>query len=335
MTETTKQSPLATSTRARGTAKSIAPTFLSRRQREVLDVCVDFGEIFYSQAANLAGPIRPRLYPLLCAPTGSGKSMLVATSAQRLGAFYKRTQRGDLAPQGAARMRSSLFQILDLLSQHERVLWHIDELDKFSVEGDGATPSASDWGASIFSDLWSALDGVFPIDTYLGLEDRPRAKDALVTAEFLRGRISTGLYVVGSGTWQKLFAQAARRSLGFSSHHDSAPAAVTPADVVKSQLISPELLGRFNSHLLILGYPDQAEITELIRVTGIAKLAKETRYQITAEDLDFNRGGFRVLEALLSRLLLLQHRRQRRADLAKAQMNISSGPETENLPFNE
>ena len=219
-------------------------------------------------------------------------------------------------------MRSSLFQILDLLTQHERVLWHIDELDKFSGDGDGAIHS--DWGGSIHSDLFSALDGAFPIETYLGLEDRPRAKDALVTAEFLRGRIRTGLFIVGSGTWQKLFAQAARPSLGFSPRHDAASIEVTPADVVKSQMISPELLARFNSNILILAYPDRAEIADIIKVTGIVQLAKETGYAITEEDLDFKKGGYRVLEALLSRLLLLQHRRRRRCNLATARTDISS-----------
>lgn len=313
----------------------MAPTILSRRQREVLDVCVEFGEIFYSQAGQLNGPIRPRIFPLLCAPTGSGKSMLVASCAEQLGAYYRRSQRGDLAPQGAARMRSSLFQILDLLAERELVLWHIDELDKMSVGAEGTAPSGNEWGASISSDLFSALDGVFPVDSYLAIEDRPRAKDPAINADFLTRRIRSGLYIVGSGTWQMLFARAARPSMGFSSDREAAPVEVTSADIVASQLISPELLARFNANILILGYPDHKEVAELIKATGLVRLAKEVGYKITLEDLDFKRGGFRVLEALLSRLLLLQHRRRRRADLAKARMNISSGPETENLPFNE
>jgi len=309
-------------------------SILTKQQREVLDLCVESGELFYSQGIQCPGPIRPRLFPLLCAPTGSGKSMLVARCAERLGAYYRRSQRGDLAPQGAARMRASLFQILDLLVLHERVLWHIDELCKFSVEGGGATAPANDWAASIFSDLWSALDGVFPIDSYLAIEDRPRGKDPAVNLQYLEKRVRNGLFIVGSGTWQDLFSRASKPSVGFAIGTNDSPQAVTAADVRKSQLISPELLARFNANLIILGYPDRNEITNLLRASGIAKLAKDVGYDILPDDLDFRKGGYRVLETLLSRLLLLQYRR-RRANLAKARMNISSGQETENLPFNE
>lgn len=250
--------------------------------------------------------------------------MLIERAAELLGAYYRRMQRGDLAPQGASRMRASMFQILDLLVLHERVLIHIDELDKFGAEGSGATPG-NDWGASIFSDLWSALDGVFPIDSYLALEDRPRAKDPTVNLQYLEKRVRNCLYIVGSGTWQDIFARAAKPSVGFATGLDETPQAVTAADVRKSRLISPELLARFNANLLVLGYPDRDEVVNLVRASGIAKLAKEVGYDILPDDLDFRKGGYRVLETLLSRLLLLQHRRYRKANLAKPRADISCG----------
>jgi hypothetical protein len=301
---------------------------LTRQQREVLDLCVESGELFFSQDSRTSGPIRPRLFPLLCAPTGSGKSMLVARCAEQLGAYYRRTQRGDLAPQGASRMRSSLFQILDLVTVQERTLWHIDELDKFAVDGGGATPG-NEWGASIFSDMWSALDGVFPLDSYLALEDRPRAKDPAVNLQYLEKKVRTSLYIVGSGTWQDVFARAAKPSVGFATGCGEAPLTVTAADVRNSRLISQELLARFNANLLILGYPERDEVLSLVKASGIATLAREVGYEILPDDLDFRKSGYRVLETLLSRLLLLQHRRCRKANLAKPRAAISSDPKIE------
>ena len=238
--------------------------------------------------------------------------MLVAESAKRLGAIYKRSQRGDLAPQGAARMRSSLLQILDLLTLHERVLWHIDELDKFFAGAEGEATPRSEWSASIFSDLWSALDKSLPIETYLTMEDRPGVKDPTINADFLHQRVNGGLFIIGSGTWQNLFTRDGGPRIGFSNSTKTTPLGISVRDIQTSNLISPELLARFNSNFIILGYPERKEIEQIVKATGIAKLAKETRYQITDEDLDFSRGGYRVLEALLSRLLLLQYQRLRR-----------------------
>ena len=136
----------------------------SRRQEQVLDHCSELGELFFNCRSDETALIKPRLSPLICAPTGAGKSMLVGNLAQRLGAHYLRVQRGDLAPQGATRMRATVFTILDALVIHERVLLHLDELDKFTVENGAPTPT-SEWGASIFSDVWSLLDGALPFDT--------------------------------------------------------------------------------------------------------------------------------------------------------------------------
>jgi hypothetical protein len=307
---------------ARARRENSAPV-LARQQWAVLEHCVESGELVFSQSERPSGSIRPRLFPLLCAPTGSGKSMLVAKCAETLGAHYRRTQRGDLAPQGASRVRASMFQILDLLVLHERVLWHIDELDKFTGDGVGMIPG-NEWGASIFSDLWSALDGVFPINSYLALEDRPRAKDPAITCAFLENKVRRCLYIVGSGTWQEVFARAAKPGIGFSSTPRFTSSVVTAGDIRRSQLISPELLARFSADLLILSYPDRDEITSLLTTSGIASLAREVGYAITDEDVDFRSGGFRVLETLLSRLLVLRHRRGRPTRKARPGVAISS-----------
>ncbi len=276
---------------------------LTRRQQQIHGHCRDLGELFFRHRTAAPGPIEPRLFPLICAPTGAGKSMLVKILAQDLGAHYLRMQRGDMAPQGASRMRATVFTILDALVQHELVLLHLDELDKFTVDQGAPTPS-TEWGAGIFSDVWSLLDGSLPFATYLATEDRVRPAGVTVTLELLQRRARSGLFVVGSGTWQGVFTKARRPPMGFGAGTPETQQEVGVEAIIAARVISPELLARFNSDIQILGYPEADEIPGLLEATGILGLARDCHYVITPADLDFARGGFRILETLFSRLLL-------------------------------
>ena len=94
--------------------------------------------------------------------------------------------------------------------------------------------------------------------------------------------------------------------MGFGGAAASTGPDIDSADIAAAQLISPELLARFNADIQVMAYPDQGEIQSLLAATGILQLAKDCDYTISANDLDFARGGFRVLETLYSRLLLRQ-----------------------------
>lgn len=279
----------------------------TRRQEEVLETCVTMGELFFEHRKRPPGILEPRLFPLLCGPSGAGKTMLVTAVAQRLKASYLRQQRGDLAPQGSARMRATVFNIMDALVLNDRVVLHLDELDKFTTETGAPTP-ATEWGAGIFSDLWSLLDGVLPFDTYLKLEDRARPPGVTIDLETLRRKTRCNLFVVGSGTWQAAFTAAAQSPLGFCAGNGTRRPEVRPSDIIQSRQVSFELLSRFSADLFILPYPDDDEIQSLLDATGISRLAESCAYRITPEDLDFGRGGYRVLETLLTRLLVMQHK---------------------------
>ncbi len=235
--------------------------------------------------------------------------MLVKTLAQDLRAHYLRIQRGDMAPQGATRMRATVFTILDALVQHERMFLHLDELDKFTVDQGAPTPS-TEWGAGIFSDVWSLLDGSLPFANYLATEDRVRPAGVTITVEFLQQRARSGLFVVGSGTWQGVFTRARRPPMGFGAGTPETQPEVGAEAIIAARVISPELLARFNSDIQILGYPEADEIPGLLEATRIIGLARDCDYVITPADLDFARGGFRVLETLFSRLLLCRDRMQ-------------------------
>ncbi len=280
-------------------------TFLTRRQRTILDYCTSLAQIFFDTERK-PSPIKPRLYPLLCAPTGAGKSALVKEIAHRINAHYLRIQRGDFVPQHT-KTRSTLFQLLDTLvaQPRRRMICHLDELDKYVVAAGGAAP-VQEWSAGIWNDIFLLVEGAaeLPYEDYLLWPDRVKPQDSdPITVASLRKAVEQRLFLIGSGTWQAVFAKSCEPTIGFTI---SEPSEVTAADIVNSNQVSPELLARFHSRLQIMTYPEHDEILQLLEATGIKELADKLEYRLQKQDLDFTRGGFRVLETLYTRLLMIE-----------------------------
>lgn len=137
--------------------------------------------------------------------------------------------------------RPTVWQILDQLRRHERLCLHLDELDKFN------DLQQSGWSAAIASDLWNFLDGRLNLIAYLKRLETDG--QPLVPETWLEQRLRRSLWIVGSGTWQEVFRGRSAAVLGFQR---SAPPAVDAVDIAHAEHISPELLHRFNSDLLIL-----------------------------------------------------------------------------------
>jgi len=172
---------------------------LTERQKEVQDFCISLADIHFTitNRPAIAMPIKPRLYPLISAPTGAGKSDLIRALADQIGAKYYRFQRGDFIPQGSNRHNPTLHLVLDAVLQSAgRILVHLDELDKWYF-GENLTP-AQEWSASIFSDLFSLLDGALPIDAYLQSEHRVKTVPPVTKDQLLI--IARQIFIVGSGT---------------------------------------------------------------------------------------------------------------------------------------
>lgn len=276
---------------------------LANGHRAALNRLMEMAEIFYNRS-SLDMPVALRLFPLVVAPTGAGKSFLIKKAAEILKADYLKVTRGDWCPRGAKSGRPTTFLILDRLLASDRVCFHLDEGDKFILD------VAKEWSAGIGSDLWNILDGHFPIRDYLHetkFGDKPAP-----TVQEMEGKIRTKLWIVGSGTWQDVFARARKSaSLGFTT----APVATqVTADTIRlAGAISPELLLRFNSDLIFLNYPTPEETPGLLRSTGITAIADELGITLTADDVDWQRGGMRVLETLATRLTIEKHRRGKSA----------------------
>lgn len=282
-----------------------APMFTGS-QHEALERILPMGELFFDGAANMPNdPLRPRLFPLLAGPTGSGKSHLIGYAAKQLKAAYFRITRGDFTVQHARYGIPTIYTVIDLVATNDRVVFHLDELDKLT------NLSGSEWSASICSDIYNIADKLLPIDEFLTSDLAAVANMAArkMRREEIQERLIKNLWCVGSGTWQSLFSQASRtRAIGFGA--ERAPTEVEGADIARAEIIAPELLARFNSEIVMLRYPEASEIEGMLERYGIRQLADELGIQVGIEDVKIT-GGIRGLESLKSRLLIERRRRER------------------------
>lgn len=275
---------------------------LSQSQSDALETLVLLGRLFFGGAPKdqCDRPLQLRLFPLLAGPTGVGKSFLVRQAAKALYADYFRLTRGDWVVVGARAGRPTTWQIIDRALRRDMVVLHIDELDKFQIDF-----RAQEWSATMAADLWSVLDLQLPFEEYwTHLTPEQRSKTSPVK---IAKRVRKSLWIVGSGTWQEVFAGARKKRMGFD------PGSTDPVDLEalgRAELISPELLYRFNCDVLFLSFPDEVETERMLEETGIGPLARKLGMRVSPKDIDWAHGGVRVLESVLTRLTVEDYRRK-------------------------
>lgn len=71
--------------------------FLTKSHSAALESIVAMGELYFSRESSLVN-LKPKLFPLIIGPTGSGKSFLFEHASTLLKADYFRVQRGDWIP---------------------------------------------------------------------------------------------------------------------------------------------------------------------------------------------------------------------------------------------
>lgn len=278
---------------------------LTVSQSTVLEQIVLMGEIFLLQDfADLK--IRPRLFPLVVGPTGSGKTFVIGRAAQQLGATHFRITWSDWMPRGVREGcgPQTTFAILEELEKSDAVLLHLDELDKCREDFHGA------WSRAVANDVWNVLDGILPVTDYLKAKGSPITLEA---TSALNAKIQSALFLVGSGTWQNVFNESARSSVGFVVQNPAQPDNVTlTARIRAAKFIADELLARFASDLLFLRYPNSAdEKRDLLNSSGIAALALRLGHTVDVGTLDLQGVGMRKIESLATQLLLTLRRQHR------------------------
>jgi hypothetical protein len=189
-----------------------------------------------------------------------------------------------------------------MLLRHERVILHLDELDKFEHE-DGS------WARACQNDLFQILDKRInwePVVAARRFTKQPPFSTNEEAAEFLCVVTKQRLMIVGSGTWQALF-QEHRSPLGFGMPAQEPPVLESSAQI---RGLSPELRRRFHNDVQYLAYPDADETRQLLSAFGISSLANELGVPISPESVDWaTRGGMTWLTSLQTDLLVNRKRK--------------------------
>lgn len=275
------------------------PNLLTRAQTEALERIVRLGHLHYSRAA-VGCSIRPRLWPLLVGPTGSGKSFLAREAAHQLDAVYKRVSYGDWIVQGSRHV-STFYSIIQEAMTFPRLVVHIDELDKLPVG------NVDEWARAVGTEVWGLLDGELPIRRFITDPELKLSKEESIA--IASGALAEKLFIVGSGTWQVHFDSAkSTRSLGFGGGADalSDPGAHVVSTLETMRGVASELLARFDGTLLFLEPPAIDEALEILQHLGALDFAGEQTFDVRAQlGRLLPRQGFRALESVLTELLLL------------------------------
>lgn len=266
-----------------------------------------FADIHFDPA-SWEGSIEPQTSILIAGPTGTGKSFSVRLAASHVGAHYFQATFGSWIPLGAADgLPPTLCHIGMMLLRHQRVVLHLDELDKFEHE-DGS------WARACQNDLFQILDKRINWEVIVAsrrFTKQPHASTNEEAVELLRGKSQQALMIVGSGTWQDLF-QERRSPLGFGVPDCDSRMLDTRAKIPG---LSPELRRRFHCEVQYLDYPDVEETRRLLNAFGIAALAEELEMPISPESLDWTAvGGLTWLTSLQTDLLAIRKQRQCRVE---------------------
>jgi hypothetical protein len=119
----------------------------------------------------------------------------------------------------------------------------------------------SSWSQNVLTEIFSVIDRQV---NYRGEKGNPWTPEHTA-------RLQKKLFVVGAGTWHRLWSQASARSVGFSGGEaGDFDAEAFRLKVRGAGLIPDELLNRFNDDWLLLEPYTAADYSAIVRNLGIA-----------------------------------------------------------------
>jgi hypothetical protein len=276
--------------------ENIPEEILTKSQDAALELLTERADAYFKHAGEEL-PFKPRFTSLLIAPTGSGKTTLARMLADRMGAGLMIVSCGQWTPMAAREQPATQRVLLEKILENEHLILLFDEVDKWTSTTDDP------WVRFVSAEIWATLDRRLPVDVF--------AKERKLTQEhidMLNKRIRDGVYIVGAGTFEDVFATAGKPTCGFAG----TPGEFSNEDIIglirQRRCVSPELVSRFSTSPIILRYPDLEETADLLHRTGLAHFARYNGIKLDAKHVDWSGAGMRALEQLAADLILESRR---------------------------
>jgi hypothetical protein len=279
--------------------------FLTKSQQAALSLLIERAEAFFSPGFDEL-KIKPRLSSLLVGPTGVGKTTLARKLAEHMGAGLFVVSAGEWNIRASRHQPATLAVLLDQLKEHKRLIFLLDEIDKFTAIND------QEWTRAVSAEIWATLDRRLPI------EDFYKKPDEIQT---IHRRCQEGLYFIGAGTFQDVFSLAQKPACGFMGNNGNCSDTDLLGLIKKNHRISPELVSRFSPRPIVLRYPDLVETADLLRRTGLTRVAGWTDMTLDPRNVDWQGAGMRALEQLAADVVIA----------ARRELNMVGDPEE--IPF--
>jgi SpoVK/Ycf46/Vps4 family AAA+-type ATPase len=250
-----------------------------------MDQLVQIAETFFEYRWTSRGHtlLRPRFDSLVVGASGTGKSNLVRTISRKLGVPVLRVSYAEWIVSAARERPHTLERIHAFVDENVRGIIHIDELDKFR------NFHSTDWSVAVMVELFFLLD---------------RSLRESKWTDVLQNRLATSILMVGTGTWQSVWSDFDKPTLGFNAEHQVNHPSIQQ-EIIKRSIIPAELLRRFRSQLIILPPPSEADYRQAAERFGLNDLAGKVGIELDYRSAKEQGLGARWLEEQLANLLCL------------------------------
>jgi ATPase family associated with various cellular activities (AAA) len=271
------------------TTQESGVTCWSTGQEAAMEKLLLISKTFFEHRWHIpaAASLRPRFDPLVAGPSGAGKSELVRMVSRAVEVPFLRLSFAEWIVAGAKESPHTLERVHAFLTTNERGIIHVDELDKFRPA------NTSDWSVSVLVELFHLLDRSLhqPLRQIEWTDD-------------LRDRLARSFLIIGTGTWQQIWADFERPAVGFRSDTPKGVSAIQ-REIVKRGIIPTELLRRFRSQIIFLPIPEESDYRRAAEAFGLVDLAAQVGVQLDYQTA-FEQGlGSRWLEETFADLLCL------------------------------
>lgn len=233
--------------------------------------------------------IKPRLLPLIVAPSGHGKNWLVQGLAKKLdlNRSFLRVSPSGWIPLGAKSSLATFEHIHKLIinAKGRNTLLQIDELDKF-------TNIQQEWSRCCCEEIFAILDRDINHHFIRRWPDQDKSA------------FKRRLFIVGTGTWQDLWNRS-QQKVGFAGHES-----VDSAFFAAQKEIPQELLFRFCNDLILIPPWTAEDLIEMMSVFGPHLPAEVGELILSKSDeIISSKRGARYIEDLLAIWMVLQKQR--------------------------